>query len=84
MNNSPNEEHLWKRVCLLPTILFIDIGKCRRADLDAKVELILGNRWPFKVGNFPGRMENKIQAKDKCGQLAGAAPSSEQVGNWIH
>ena len=77
--DSPNEEHLWKRVCLLPTILFIDIGKCRRADLDAKVELILGNCWPFKVGDFPGRMEKKVQAKDSRGQLAGAAPTSDQV-----
>jgi hypothetical protein len=55
VSDSPNEEHLWKRVCLLPTILFVDIGKCRRADLKAKVELILGNCWPFKVGDFPGR-----------------------------
>jgi hypothetical protein len=66
-------------VCLLPTILFIDIGKCRRADLDAKVELILGNRWSFKVGDFPGRMEKKVPVKDNRSQLAGAAPSSEQV-----
>jgi hypothetical protein len=33
---SPHEEMLWKRVCLLPTVLFIDVGKCRRADLDTK------------------------------------------------
>jgi hypothetical protein len=77
--DSPNEDHLWKRVCLLPTILFIDIGKCRRADLDAKVELILGNCWPFKVGDFPGRMEKKVQAKDGRGQLAGAASTLDQV-----
>jgi hypothetical protein len=77
---TPNEYYLWKRVCLLPTILlFIDIGKCRRADLDAKVKLILGNCLPFKGGDFPGRMERKVQAKDNRGQLAGAAPTSDQV-----
>ena len=73
------EYYLWKRVCLLPTILFIDIGQCRRADLDAKVKLILGNCWPFKGGDFPGRMERKVQAKDNRGQLTGAAPTSDQV-----
>ena len=53
---SPHEEMLWKRVCLLPTVLFIDVGKCRRADLDTKLDLILANSWPFQVGDFPGRM----------------------------
>ena len=79
VSDSPNEEHLWKRVCFLPTILFIGIGKCRRADLDAKVELILGNCWPFKVGDFPGRMEKKVPVKDNRSHFAGAAPSSEHV-----
>jgi hypothetical protein len=54
---SPYEKTLWKRVCLLPTVLFIDVGKCRRADLDTKLDLILANAWPFQVGDFPGRME---------------------------
>ena len=53
---SPLDELLWKRVCLLPTVLFIDIGKHRRADLDSKINLILVNTWPFQVGDFPGRM----------------------------
>ena len=47
--------------------------------MDAKVELILGNCWPFKVGDFPGRMEKKVQVKDNRSQLAGVAPSPEQV-----
>jgi len=47
--------------------------------LDAKVELILGNCWSFKVGDFPGKMEKKVPVKDNRSQLAGAAPSSEQV-----
>ena len=36
----PLDELMWKRFCLLPTVLFIDIGKCRRADLDFKINLI--------------------------------------------
>ena len=48
-------------------------------DLDAKVELILGNCWPFKVGDFPGRMEKKVQVKDHRSPLAGVLPSSEQI-----
>eukprot|EP01036_Dinobryon_divergens_P061930 gene61930-biopygen33732 len=51
-----NNDLLWKRVCLLPTVLFIDVGKSRRADLDTKLDLILANLWPFQVGDFPGRM----------------------------
>jgi len=77
--DSPYEEHLWKRVCLLPTILFIDIGKCRRADLDSKVELILGNCWPFKVGDFPGRMEKKAAIKSSRSQPNVVAPSQVKV-----
>ena len=77
--DSPNEEHLWKRVCPLPTILFIDIGKCRRADLDAKVELILDNCWPFKVGDFSGRMEKKTQVGDRRSPTAGAESTLNQV-----
>ena len=57
--DSPNEYYLWKRVCLLPTILFIDIGKCRRADLDAKVKLILAtvghSRWAIFREGWRGR-----------------------------
>jgi hypothetical protein len=53
---SPLDDLLWKRFCLLPTVLFIDIGKHRRADLDCKINLILANTWPFQVGDFPGRM----------------------------
>ena len=53
---SPHDELLWKRFCLLPTVLFIDIGKRRRADLDCKINLILADTWPFQVGDFPGRM----------------------------
>ena len=57
LSDSPyNNELLWKRVCLLPTILFIDVGKSRRADLDTKLDLILANSWPFRIGDFPGRM----------------------------
>ena len=66
-------------VCYKRFSIFIDIGKCRRADLDAKVELILGNCWPFKVGDFPGRMGKKVQVKDNRSQLAGVLPSLEQV-----
>ncbi len=84
VNDSPNKEHVWKRVCLLPTTLFIDIGKCRRADLDAKVEIILSNCWPFKVGDFPGRMEKKVQVKDNRSQLAGVAPSPTGAGNRVY
>ena len=45
-----HDELVWKRLCLLPTVLFIDIGKCRRADLDFKFNLILADTWPFLVG----------------------------------
>jgi hypothetical protein len=54
--DTPQDELVWKRLCLLPTVLFIDTGKCRRADLDFKINLILANTWPFLVGDFPGRM----------------------------
>jgi hypothetical protein len=57
LSASPYDELLWKRVCLLPTVLFIEVGKSRRADLDTKLDLILANTWPFQVGDFPGRME---------------------------
>jgi hypothetical protein len=77
--DSPNEKHLWKRVCLLPTILFIDIGKCRRADLDEKVKFILGNCRPFKVSDFPGRMEKKTQVGDNRNPTAGAESTLNQV-----
>ena len=59
---------------MLPTVLFIDIGKCRRADLDTKIDLILGNTWPFKVGDFPGRMEKQPDCP-KRGVEPGASPN---------
>ena len=31
------------------------------------------------MGDFPGRMEKKVQVKDNRSQLAGVAPSPEQV-----
>eukprot|EP01035_Chromulina_nebulosa_P069318 gene69318-biopygen18419 len=65
--DSPYDEKLWKRVALLPTVLFIDIGKCRRADLDTKVDLILANTWPFLVGDFPGRLEKTESATPPTG-----------------
>ena len=64
---SPYEDMLWKRVCLLPTILLIDVGKCRRADLDTKLDLILANTWPFQVGDFPGWMEKPDRANQRSG-----------------
>jgi hypothetical protein len=65
---SPLDELLWKRVCLLPTVLFIDIGKHRRADLDSKINLILADTWPFQVGDFPGRMTKPELAKTTSGK----------------
>ena len=58
--DSPFDETLWKRILLLPTVLFIDIGKSRRADLDTKVDLILADTWPFLVGEIPGRLEKTV------------------------
>ena len=57
----------------------VSLYRHRKMHLDAKVELILGNCWMFKVGNFPGRMEKKVQVRDNRNQLAGEAPSSKYV-----
>ena len=47
--------------------------------MDAKVELILGNCWPFKEGDFPGRMEKKIQVGDKRNPTVGTETTLDQV-----
>ena len=52
----PGSETNWKRLLLLPTILFIETGNRRRADLSTKCDLILANQWPFTVGDYSGRM----------------------------
>ena len=49
----PLDELLWKRFCHLPSVLFIDIGKRRRANLDCKINLILADTWSSQVGDFP-------------------------------
>ena len=71
-------------LCLLPTVLFIDIGgKRRRADLDCKINLILADTWPFQVGNFPGRMTKpkpvKISSTPIRGPRQGAVPGGAHV-----
>ncbi len=75
---SPLDDLRWKRFCLLPTVLFIDIGKHRRADLDCKINLILADTWPFQVGDFPGRMTKpkpvKISSTPSRGQRPVAVP----------
>ena len=80
---SPLDELPWKRFCLLPTVLFIDIGKRRRADLDCKINLILADTWPFQVGNFPGRMTKpkpvKISSTPIHGPQQGAVPRGAHV-----
>ena len=53
----PDSEIHWKRLLLLPTILFIETGDRRRADLSTKCDLILANKWPFTVGDYAGRMK---------------------------
>ena len=52
----------------LPTVLFIDIGKHRRVDLDSKINLILADTWPFQVGDFPGRMTKPDLSKTLSGK----------------
>ena len=80
---SPHDELLWKRFCLLPTVLFIDIGKRRRADLDCKINLILADIWPFQVGDFPGRMTKpkpvKISSTPVRGPRQAAVPGGAHV-----
>lgn len=49
---------------------------CRRADLDSKIDLILGNTWPFKVGDSPGRMEKQPDLPPKRGVGPGPSPAS--------
>jgi len=83
---NPNDDMLWKRVCLLPTILFIDVNKGRRADLDAKIELILADIWPFKVRDFPGRMAKPEPVKVSGAQIrdprsAAAAAGATVIGS---
>ena len=87
--DAPYDDLLWKRVCLLPTVLFIDIGKSRRADLDTKLNLILADTWPFQVGDFPGRLEKPDPTKHgsrasggKSGpQAAGGRGAARVVGS---
>ena len=71
---SPLDDLLWKRFCLLPTVLFIDIGKYRRADLDCKIDLIFADTWPFQVGNFPGRMTKTKPVKFSSTPSRGPRP----------
>ena len=76
---SPLDDLLWKRFCLLPTVLFIDIGKHRRADLDCKINLILADTWPFKVGDFPGRMTKPKPVKFSSTPNRGPRPAAVPV-----
>ena len=84
--DTPHDELVWKRLCLLPTVLFIDIGKCRRADLDFKINLILADTWPFHVGDFPGRMTkpdpvqiSRAQVRDS--QSTAASACAQVIGS---
>jgi hypothetical protein len=95
--DTPHDELVWKRLCFLPTVLFIDIGKCRRADLDFKINLILADTWPFLVGDFPGRMTkpapaqfSRAQARDSqstaasaCAQVIGSDRDPEKPQNSV-
>ena len=71
---------LWKRVCFLPTVLFIDVGKCRRADLDTKLDLILANTWPFQVGDFPADRMEKPEPIMVRGSKQGMGPGTAAEG----
>lgn len=73
--DSTNELH-WKRFLLLPTVLFINTSKNRRAALTDKCALILNDTWPFRVGDYAGRMK-KRSAPAKRGGVKG--PEAVQV-----
>ena len=86
--SDPNSQLHWKRICLLPTILFIDVSSNRRADLNAKLELIMADQWPFRVGDFPGRMEkpapilpNRGRGTTFGGTTATVSPASIVIGS---
>ena len=60
--HAPNNPVLWKRICLLSTVLFIDVSSNRRADLIVKLELIMADQWPFKVGDLVPRARGETGA----------------------
>ena len=66
-----------------PVVLFIDIGKNRRADLDAKLNLILADTWPFQVGDFPGRLEKPDTTKQGSRVMEGRSGPQSAAGGEV-